>query len=101
VPEFTDYDLKPRRNKFVFSTPGSQGTLDGEPVSLLFTARELFSISGRVVHAGKPMVGVRIVADGLGEMITNSEGRYLFQDVPEGKSYTLRLRKDKFVFSKK
>jgi hypothetical protein len=98
VRELTEYHIKAEKKGFVIDTPGSQGIVHSGPVSLLFTAKQLFSISGTVLHKGKPMAGVKVVAKDIGELLTNGDGRYSFGNLPEGSDYTISVSKKNFTF---
>ncbi len=89
-----------------FSKPGYrfdpsyvEGAFDGRCLQLSVHAQKVRKIRGRVLHKGAPMAGVEINAGPLGSTITDSEGFYCFNDVPDGMKYRLVANKANFNFT--
>lgn len=100
VREGTNYTLHLRKERFSFDRGSVSGTVQDSETHCEITATQLFSVSGKISHNGKPLAGV--VVDGgpaLGKTVTDSEGRYLFESVPENTKYTLTAQKEKFSFA--
>jgi len=98
IAEDTEYEVSASKAKFSFGTPTLSGTLTEDSKGLVFEGLALLSISGRVMHKGKPMEGVEIDGGPLGKTTTDAKGYYCFADVPDGTQYSLTARKGKFTF---
>lgn len=66
---------------------------------LNFDAIQVFKISGKVLHKGKPLAGVKIEAAELGECQTNAKGVFSFDEVDEDTTYKITPSKAQFIFS--
>jgi len=64
-----------------------------------FEATKLVTLSGRVVHHGKPVEGVKIDAGGLGTSTTGEGGVFSFIDIAEDSKFQVSASKDGFIFS--
>ncbi|MCB0325402.1 MAG: FHA domain-containing protein, partial [Bdellovibrionales bacterium] len=60
VPEFTHYRISVSREGYIFDGAVGAGQVGSSDESLTFTARKLFTISGRVTHHGIPLEGVEV-----------------------------------------
>lgn len=101
IEEDTKYEIIAAKAKFVFDKPSISGIVNSNLDNLVFNANQLLSISGRVMHKGKPMEGVEIDGGDIGKTVTDSEGYYCFTDVPDGTEYSLSAKKGKYVFGTK
>jgi pSer/pThr/pTyr-binding forkhead associated (FHA) protein len=66
---------------------------------LNLTAVQLFRLSGKVTHNGRPLEGVRIEAGALGSAETDPDGMFRFLNVKEGTEYNLSASKGDFRIS--
>ena len=66
---------------------------------LNFDAVALHRLSGQVLHRGKPLAGVSVVAEGIGQTTTDNDGTFSFSNIEDGTSYTLTVSKDRFRFA--
>ena len=66
--------------------------------NLDFIANKLLTISGKVMHKGKPLQGVEIDAGELGTVLTDVHGFYMFDNAKDGIEYTIKAKKGKFSF---
>ncbi len=98
VKEGTPFKLSVARERFLFDSAEAQGTVDRD-IALNFNAKKLITVAGRVLHKGKPLAGVEIECVNLGKATTDSQGRYTFENVPEGADYTFTAQKAGFRFS--
>jgi len=101
VLEGTRYTIKFSRHGYIFDASEVSGQLDASSPALLVSARKLCTIKGRISHKGVPMSGVTVDGGPLGTTLTDADGHYVFQNVPEGTPYSLRASKDGFVFGMK
>lgn len=95
VSEHTEYSLDFSKDKFIFKGERLQGSLTDD-LELTLEATELFTISGRIEHNGRPLVGVVLDGGRLGESVTNSKGEYFFYNVPEGTQFEITPKMDGF-----
>jgi len=65
---------------------------------LNLTAKRLFTLSGKVIHRGKPLSGVTVDAGPLGQVTSGADGRFQYLNVLEGVSYNLSASKPEFRF---
>ena len=73
--------------------------VDGNDVGDLdFTAVELFTVNGTVLHKDQPLAGVQIDAGSLGSTITDEHGNFSLLDVLDGTEETIKVLKEKFLF---
>lgn len=100
VLEGTEYVLSFEKEKFVFEPSELKGKLELDVSPLTSYATQLFSISGVVSHHGKPLSGVTVDGGPLGTVLTGPDGRYTFENVPEGQEYNLTLSKEGYAFIK-
>ena len=100
MPEGTSYGVKVEKNGFIFDLGGPSAGEIHQDIRFAFTATQLFEITGTVKHRGKPLPGVQVDGGPLGVRHTDDNGLYTFADIPEGTSYRLALKKDKFLFDK-
>lgn len=71
----------------------------GETIEDLdFFAEEIFSISGVILNRGKPLSGVTVAGGDLGEIKTDGDGAFNFDEVLEGSEYNLIFSKNGFEF---
>lgn len=63
-----------------------------------FVASKLVSLTGIVLHRGKPLAGVKVEDKRLGSIVTDREGRFTFAAKPEETEYNIKLSKDGFIF---
>ena len=100
VPENCLYSLTPSKEQFSFDIPERTGKVTEDPVFVHFLACKLFSIKGKVIQKGQPLQGVLVDGGELGTCATNDLGEYCFENVPEGKTYSLKLSKNNFAFKR-
>ena len=93
----TEYVLTVSKDRFQIESATAKGTVDKD-VDLKFTARELFAISGFVIHNGTPLAGVEVECINFGKTVTDSTGKYVFENVPEGEEYAIVAHKEGFAF---
>lgn len=100
MPEGTSYGMKVEKNGFIFDLGGPGAGEIHSDTKLVFTATQLFEVSGSVKHRGKPLAGVTVDGGSLGTRHTDENGTYTFAEIAEGTSYRLSLKKDKFLFDR-
>jgi pSer/pThr/pTyr-binding forkhead associated (FHA) protein len=61
-------------------------------------AMQVFMIYGTVTYWGEPLEGVHVDGGDLGERITDADGTFLFEQVPEDTSFSIRPVKENFSF---
>lgn len=66
--------------------------------SVEINARRLLTVTGTVEHQGIKLAGVTVCSENFGMSITDEDGRYLFENVPDGTTLSLRIEKEGFVF---
>ena len=98
IREGSPYKVTATKQKFIFEPDCSEGKVGSEDVVCNFSARELFSIRGRVMHRGIPMAGVEVDGGELGKTLTGGDGYYVFENVPEDGKHSLTASKDGYVF---
>lgn len=99
VRDATAYDLVAQKDRYRFSSQNSKGTLRGEHVEITFAGTQLLRVSGRVLHKGQPLVDVEVESIEYGKVRTDNQGRYSFDDIPEGTQLNLKVKKSGFIFS--
>ncbi|HMO17476.1 MAG TPA: FHA domain-containing protein [Oligoflexia bacterium] len=98
VLEGTSYNVKLSKERFILEPSEISGQAGfNKPVATV-NAIQLFSISGVVTHTGMPLGGVEVDGGELGKTITREDGSYTFENVPEGREYSLSLYKEGYVF---
>lgn len=97
IEEYTPFSITASKAGFDFTCDVAQGTLTNDIV-LEFFARELFTISGVVMHHGQPLQQVEIDAGDLGVTVTDRNGRYAFNDIPEGITFNIKASKKSYRF---
>ncbi len=65
---------------------------------LNFDAVELYRLSGKVLHRGKPLAGATVEGEALGRLTTDSDGFFSFDNIEDGTTYSLTVSKEKFRF---
>ena len=70
----------------------------GETTTFNFNATAYTAVRGKILHKGKPLIGVKVDAGELGEIVSDAEGCFEFLKILEGTAYNLNLSKDKFKF---
>ena len=98
VIEGTAYSFKFEKEGYTFSPQESSGDLNDENLELLVSARKLFSITGAITHRGKGLEGVTVDGGELGITVTDDQGCYRFESVPEGGEFTLKATKEGYTF---
>ncbi len=98
IREGSSFKLAATKEKFVFEGAASSGKVGTSDAISDFTAKELFSIRGRVMHRGVPMAGVEVDGGELGKTTTGGDGYYVFENVPEDGKHLLTASKDGYVF---
>ncbi len=101
IEEDSSYALSAAKEKFIFETESSEGTINDAPAEVVFTARELFTIKGNVRHKGQPLADVEVDGGPLGTTRTDADGVYRFENVPEGAEYSIKVKKPNFTIRKK
>lgn len=96
VKEGSPYTLHANRKKYILAAKSPSDTLR-EDREVLFEATELFTVSGRIIHNGKPLANVIVDGGKLGETRTDSNGVYEFKNVPEGTEYSVTPKIDGFL----
>ncbi|HMO02229.1 MAG TPA: FHA domain-containing protein [Oligoflexia bacterium] len=98
IKEDTQFEIKASKNKFIFTSSNSKGTLTSESI-IDFNAIKLITISGIISHKGKALGDVEVNGGPLGITRTDNNGRYSFVDIPENTEYTITAKKDGFKFT--
>ena len=98
IREGTSYEFHAERDKYAFESINASGMLEGD-TTIDFSATKLISVAGQVVHKGRPLAGVEIECINLGKTTTDSEGRYIFENIPEGTQCTFAASKPGFRFT--
>ena len=98
IVEGAKYALVASKGGFIFQTSTAEGVLS-EDATVVFSATQLFSIKGRIMHHGKPLVGVEVDGGTLGKTITDEHGVYVFKEIPEDTEYTLRVHKEGYAIN--
>ena len=101
--EIADIEMEPAVELVYKSAPEFVATITGKTDvvdigDLNFDAISLFTLSGKILHRGKPLAGVAVSADGLGSAVTDAEGTFVFDNIEEGTTYSLSVAKDRFRF---
>ena len=95
------YTITPSNTRVSF-TPGNR-SLDrlSKDESADFSGFEVLRISGRVMDARQPLVGVKIKLEGsrLTSTTTDANGNYTFSDLRAGGSYTITPVREKVNFT--
>ncbi len=97
IEEYTPYAVTASKAGFDFSCDAAQGTLTNDIV-LEFVAKELYTITGSVLHHGQPVAHVEIDGGELGVTVTDRNGHYTFSAVPEGSTFNLKASKKSYRF---
>lgn len=96
VEEIAD---SPFATETVVTSKSISGVLSDDSVmEITIEARELLTLSGRATRKGEPLVGVRIDAGSLGLHVTDTNGKFVFKNVPEDTSYKITASKDGYIF---
>ena len=97
VAEGTKFSLRATKDGFDFDVPNSL-TAGSDTAAIEIGSYQLFDIGGVVEHRGTPLAGVAVDAGNLGKETTNEAGCFRFENLREGTSYSITLRKDGFLF---
>ena len=97
IEDGTRYDLRAERQGYVFKCEAPSGIVSSD-VEVVFSAKQLFVIRGKIMHRDTPLEGVRVEAGAWGSAITVHDGTYCIPNVPEGSGYALVAAKDGFIF---
>lgn len=101
VAEGMDYSLVASKDDFVFDCAAPNGVVKSGDAVVSFSARQLVTISGRIMHKGEPLAGVEVDGGPLGKTVTGPDGYYRFDKVPEGTQCKIVARKDGFALGRK
>ncbi len=101
LPEGTSYTLVLSKPGYFFRTKHEAVGVIEEPVLIEFSAVQLFTVRGRVLHRGKPLAGVEIDGGAFGRTITAGDGSYAFHNVPEDSEVTVQASKPGFALRPK
>ena len=96
------HDFSDANESYVSTTSAEtayRGKVDHSSVlNLDFDAVQVFSLGGQVSHRDRPLEGVEIDAGPLGKTATGSDGRFIFDNVPEDTRYNISASKANFRF---
>ncbi len=98
IEEDSNYEITAFKDKLTFENNKLSGMLTSSINNLDFVANKLLTISGKVMHKGKPLQGVEIDAGELGTVLTDANGFYMFDNAKDGIKYTIKAKKGKFSF---
>jgi hypothetical protein len=96
ITEDSPFEITASKDGFVFSSEKSSGNLS-EDSSVEFKAVQLLSISGVVKNKGKALAGVEIDSGKFGKTVTDENGKYVIENVPESTDVSIVAKKDGFV----
>jgi pSer/pThr/pTyr-binding forkhead associated (FHA) protein len=98
ITEKASYALEATLDGFIFECDKPRGIVTGD-ITVTFTARKLFSLSGAILHRGKGLAGVEVVGGPLGVATTDSDGYFTFGELAEGTKFAVEPKKERFRFS--
>lgn len=96
IVEGTSFALTAAKENFKFELSKEHGTLKAD-MQVQVKATRLYTITGKVLHNGKPLAGVEIDGGALGKTISGEDGSYGFNGVPEDTEFALKAAKDGFL----
>lgn len=103
--EFTDlvegseHEINFNKKDFKFEPESVKAKATEDASEITVNATRLVTVKGRITHKGKPLDGVEVDAGILGKTTTDSEGVYVFENVPEGTESKISVRKAKYHFT--
>ena len=97
VVEGTHYHLSLSKIGYLLEPAVFAGTLDSD-VNVSVNASKLFKLSGRVLHKGNGVAGVRIEGGANGAQISGPDGSFVFTNLREDSSYELKADHSNYVF---
>lgn len=100
IVEGTDYQINVSCNGYMMSkTQVLSGTIN-DNIEHELNAIKLSRIAGRIVHDGSPLPGITLDAGPYGICLTDAEGYYHFDDVPENTDLEIRALGEGFMFKR-
>ena len=99
ILEGSAYEIKVSHSEHNFECDTISGTIT-EETTLEFKCLSTYSINGRITHNGKPLADVELDAGSLGKVTTDSDGYYVFSNVPANTNFNIQISKVGFAFSK-
>ncbi len=96
ITEDSPFEIAASKDGFVFSSEKCSGNLS-EDSNVEFKAVQLLSISGIVKNKGKALAGVEIDSGKFGKTVTDENGKYVIENVPESTDVSIVAKKDGFV----
>ncbi|MCB1756821.1 MAG: hypothetical protein KDJ38_14955 [Gammaproteobacteria bacterium] len=72
-----------------------------ESVEIRLSATKLSRVSGRLTYKGQPLPGIRLDAGSFGHCISDENGYYHFDDIPENTDLTLTASQSGYTFKQK
>lgn len=97
IDEGTQYSLEARKESYKFAAENREGSVTSDK-QVVFDSSRLFCVSGRVIHNGKPLLGVLMDAGEFGSVTTDEKGVYRFEAVPEGTKLSITATKENYSF---
>lgn len=75
-----------------------QAIASAETCEFNLVAKKLVSLTGSVVHKGKPLEGVLVDAGSYGTVTTDANGVFEFENIVEGSPFEIEITKASFSF---
>lgn len=97
IPEGTKLKLSAKKEGFIFTFDKDHFAIDSDR-KVDAKATKLLTLSGCIQRDGKPVEGVEVDGGSLGKVLTGKDGKYSFDNIPEGTEYSLSASKDGFIF---
>lgn len=100
IAENTQFRITPSCDGFMMAkNQNLSGTINSN-IKHSFNAIKLSRVAGRIVHGGNPLPGVTLDAGPHGVCITDADGYYQFDNVPENTDLEIRALGAGFMFKR-
>ncbi len=97
ITEGTEFRLKIESEEYSIQDGELNGVLN-ESMDMDLTTLKLIKVSGRLMHKGKPLSGIRLRAGQFGSSVSDGQGYFEFANIPENTQLKIQAENCGYVF---